>query len=93
MIVPETNFKIKSGPDWDDLKTSEIFVEKRVLIVSLPGAFTPVCSSKQLPAYDKFYEEILSKGIDEIYILSVNDYYVMKGRIGNFCVLWLENLV
>ncbi len=89
MIVPETNFKIKSGPDWDDLKTSEIFVEKRVLIVSLPGAFTPVCSSKQLPAYDKFYEEILSKGIDEIYILSVNDYYVMKAW---FAELGIKNV-
>jgi peroxiredoxin len=78
MRIPINTFKVKSGPDWDDLTTDHIFENKRILIVSLPGAFTPVCSSKQLPSYDQHYEKIVSKGIDEIYILSVNDYFVMK---------------
>lgn len=54
-----------------------LFKDKRVIVFGLPGAFTPTCSSKQLPGYEAMYDQFLEKGIDEIYCVSVNDGFVM----------------
>ena len=62
---------------WQDVKSEEIFKGRRVVVFSLPGAFTPVCSNKQCPAYDLMYDEIRSHGVDEVYCISVNDAFVM----------------
>ena len=78
MIVPNTSWKIRKGPDWWDETAEDYFKGKRVLCVSLPGAFTPTCSSKQLPGLEDLYEKFKEKGIDEIYCLSVNDSFVMN---------------
>merc|ERR1711862_1047436 len=51
---------------------------KRIVLFSLPGAFTPTCSSTHLPGYEKNYDEIKGLGVDEIYCLSVNDAFVMR---------------
>lgn len=60
-------------------KTSkELFGGKRVIIFSLPGAFTPTCSTYQLPGFEAMYDEFKRKGIDEIYCCSVNDAFVMN---------------
>ena len=58
--------------------TSDLFAGKRVVLFALPGAFTPTCSSQQLPGYEKMYDEFKAQGIDEIYCLSVNDAFVMN---------------
>ena len=61
------------------LKTSkDIFLNKRSVVFSLPGAFTPTCSTFQVPGYEKAYDEIRSLGIDEVYVVSVNDAFVMR---------------
>ena len=78
MIVPNTSWKIRKGPDWWDETAEDYFKGKRVLVVSLPGAFTPIWSSKQLPGLEDLYEKFKEKGIDEIYCLSVNDSFVMN---------------
>jgi len=56
-----------------------------VVLFSLPGAFTPTCSTYQLPDFEKLYEEFKAEGIDEIYCISVNDAFVMNawGRAQN----------
>ncbi|GMI08283.1 hypothetical protein TrLO_g6468 [Triparma laevis f. longispina] len=64
--------------DWKDLTTSDLFAGKRIVLFSLPGAFTPTCSSTHLPGYEKAYEEMKSLGVDEVYCLSVNDAFVMR---------------
>ena len=96
MRVPYTNFKTRIGDDnavggctfiggeWKDVDTAEIFENKKVVVFALPGAFTPTCSSQQLPGYEKKYHEIKALGIDEVYCLSVNDAFVMNGW---FCVV------
>ena len=66
------------GGSWVDKTTDELFKGKRVVLFSLPGAFTPTCSSQQLPGFESMYEDIKSKGIDEIYCVSVNDSFVMN---------------
>ncbi len=56
----------------------ELFQEKRVIVFGLPGAFTPTCSTKQLPGFEEMYDQFKEKGIDEIYCVSVNDGFVMR---------------
>ena len=84
--VPDVVFKTRvrdesvEGPNpfrWQDRTTQEIFGGKRVVLFSLPGAFTPTCSSTHLPRYEELYDEIKSLGVDEIICLSVNDAFVM----------------
>jgi len=78
MIVPNKTFKFRVGPDWDDKSTDDLFKGKRVVVVSLPGAFTPTCSSKQLPKYEEMYDQFKAVGIDAVYCVSVNDAFVMN---------------
>ena len=82
--VPDVTFKTRReiteapGFEWYDLRSQEIFENKRVAIFSLPGAFTPTCSSTHLPGYELAYDDIIAKGIDEIYCISCNDTFVMN---------------
>ena len=62
---------------WELTKSDKIFGNKRVVVFSLPGAFTPTCSSTHLPGYEEKYSSILSKKVDEVYCLSVNDAFTM----------------
>ena len=82
IVVPDTTFKTRvdspDGFNWYDLTSEEIFAGKRVIIVALPGAFTPTCSSTHLPGYEMMYDELKAQGIDEVYVLSVNDTFVMN---------------
>ncbi len=84
--VPSVVFKTRvrdesvGGPNpfrWQDVSSDDIFAGKRVVVFSLPGAFTPTCSNEQCPAYDRLYPEFRDLGVDEVYCLSVNDAFVM----------------
>lgn len=84
--VPEVTFKTRvrdesvggSNPfRWQDMTTSDIFAGKKVVVFSLPGAFTPTCSSNHLPRYEELYEEFKAHGVDTIICVSVNDAFVM----------------
>ena len=75
----ETNIWSGDNPyEWQKITTDDYFKGKRVLIFSLPGAFTPTCSTMQLPGFEEYYDEIKATGIDEIYCISVNDSFVMN---------------
>ncbi|OUW42613.1 hypothetical protein CBD41_08800 [bacterium TMED181] len=71
------DLEIKQVPE-PNLTGSEVFGDKRVVLFGLPGAFTPTCSTKQLPGFDAAYDEMIAKGVDEVYVTSVNDGFVMK---------------
>lgn len=62
---------------WEDKTTQDIFAGKKVIVFSLPGAFTPTCSSNHLPRYEELFEEFKGQGIDQIICVSVNDAFVM----------------
>lgn len=69
------------GPNpyrWQDMTTDDYFKGKRVILFSLPGAFTPTCSTYQLPGFEKGFGDFAKRGIDAIYCLSVNDSFVMN---------------
>lgn len=85
--VPSVTFRIRVrdesvGGDnpfrWQDVTSKDYFANKRVILFSLPGAFTPTCSTFQLPDFEKLFPEFQKNGIDEIYCLSVNDAFVMN---------------
>ena len=63
---------------WQDVSTWDLFAGKKVLLFSLPGAFTPTCSTYQLPNFEKLAPDFYAKGFDEIYCVSVNDAFVMN---------------
>lgn len=62
---------------WQDKSTSDIFSGKSIVIIALPGAFTPTCSSTHLPGYEEKYDQLKKKGVDEVYCVSVNDAFTM----------------
>ena len=87
-VVPAVTFRTRvrdesvggSNPfRWEDVNSYEYFGGKRVIVFSLPGAFTPTCSTMQLPGFESMYDEFKQKhGIDEIYCISVNDAFTMN---------------
>ena len=89
-IIPEITFMYREGDEkpeeggcpiggiWKPTTTDDIFKGKRVIVFSLPGAYTPTCSTYQLPGFEEMYDDFKSKGIDEIYCSSVNDGFVMN---------------
>jgi len=76
--VPQVTFPVRIGNDWKQVSTSELFDGKRVVVFSLPGAFTPTCSSTHLPRYNELASTFFAHGIDAILCVSVNDTFVMN---------------
>ena len=76
--MPEGKFKIMSDKGPKDLTTAELFDGKRVVVFSVPGAFTPTCDAKHLPGYLERAEQLRAKGVDTIACMAVNDVFVMN---------------
>ena len=103
-MLPKVNFKVRVGDTYDDggcgfdegswttKTTDDFFKGKKVVVFSLPGAFTPTCTSQQLPGFEKNIDKFKEHFIDEIYCISVNDSFVMnawanKENISNIKVI------
>ena len=85
-ILPDVVFKTREYDEtskeanpfkWVDKTTDDLFENKRVVVFSLPGAFTPTCSNKQLPNFEELYGDMKALHIDDVYCVSVNDAFVM----------------
>ncbi|MBL4764483.1 MAG: glutathione peroxidase [Colwellia sp.] len=76
--VPAVTFPIRANDEWISRDTQEIFAGKTVVVFSLPGAFTPTCSSSHLPRYNELASKFAANGVDEILCISVNDTFVMN---------------
>ena len=86
-MVPDVVFKTRIRDEaiegdnpykWKDKTSDELFKNCKVILFPLPGAFTPTCSTYQLPNFEKLFNEFKTLGIDKIYCLSVNDAFVMN---------------
>ena len=76
--VPNVAFRIRQDNEWKTVTTGELFDGKTVVVFSLPGAFTPTCSSTHLPRYNELAPAFAKQGADAILCVSVNDTFVMN---------------
>jgi peroxiredoxin len=76
--MPSGTFKTmtKDGPK--DITTNELFKGKKVVLFSVPGAFTPTCDAKHLPGFVQHADQLKAKGIDTVACMAVNDVFVMN---------------
>jgi glutaredoxin-like protein len=76
--VPQVTFRTRQGGQWKDVTTDQVFKGRTVVVFSLPGAYTPTCSSAHLPRYNELAPTFRKHGVDEIVVISVNDGFVMS---------------
>lgn len=76
--VPNVTFRIRQNDQWMNVTTNDLFTGKTVIVFSLPGAFTPTCSSTHLPGYNELAKVFKENGVDDIVCVSVNDTFVMN---------------
>jgi peroxiredoxin len=83
--VPQGKFTVMGANGPEPLASDALFAGKKVVLFSVPGAFTPTCSAKHLPGYVEQAGEIKALGVDTIACLAVNDVFVMSawGKAGN----------
>ncbi|WP_458735621.1 glutathione peroxidase [Zobellella taiwanensis] len=81
--VPQVTFRTRQGEQWVDVTTDQIFKGKTVVVFSLPGAFTPTCSSTHLPRYNELAPVLFENGVDDIVCVSVNDTFVMNAWLAD----------
>ena len=75
--LPEANLKLMGDNGPEDVSTSDYFAGRKVVLFSVPGAFTPTCSAKHLPGFVDHADEILARGVAAIACMAVNDVFVM----------------
>jgi glutaredoxin-like protein len=76
--VPAVTFRVRRDNEWKNVTTDDLFAGKTVAVFSLPGAFTPTCSSTHLPRYNELAPAFFANGVDSIVCISVNDTFVMN---------------
>ncbi|MDX1594048.1 MAG: glutathione peroxidase [Gammaproteobacteria bacterium] len=76
--IPSVVFRTRRDHDWVDVSSEELFAGRTVVVFSLPGAFTPTCSSTHVPRYNQLAPVFKAHGVDEIICISVNDAFVMN---------------
>jgi len=76
--IPNVTFRTRQDHEWVDVASNDIFAGKSVVVFSLPGAFTPTCSSSHVPRYNQLMPLFKANGIDEVICVSVNDAFVMN---------------
>ena len=75
--MPSGVFGVMTDAGPGAISTDELFAGKKVVLVSVPGAFTPTCSASHLPGFINQADELIAKGVDSIACMSVNDVFVM----------------
>jgi glutaredoxin-like protein len=76
--VPDVTFRTRQDHEWANVSSNDIFKDRTVVVFSLPGAFTPTCSSTHVPRYNQLTPALKQAGVDEVVCLSVNDAFVMN---------------
>lgn len=75
--LPQAKFKEKTADGPVEIGTDELFSGKKVVLFAVPGAFTPTCTLNHLPGYIENRDALLSRGVDDIAVVAVNDWHVM----------------
>ena len=74
----DVQFQMRKDGDWDEVSLDSLMEDKTIVVFGLPGAFTPTCSTFQLPTFEEMYDQFKDAGVDEVYCTSVNDTFVMN---------------
>lgn len=82
--LPLARFFMRENGEFVEKTTRDLFFGKRVVLFGLPGAFTPTCTTSQVPDFEAAYDDLIAAGVDEVYCISVNDAFVMNA--------WRESL-
>ena len=82
--IPNIKVPIIKNGSSEIISLLDEFRNKKIILFGIPGAFTPTCSEEHFPGYIKLYNQIINKGIDSIYCLSVNDKYVMNSWLVSY---------
>ena len=83
-IIPQIEVPILEKGITSNVIIAEELKDKTVIIFGVPGAFTPTCSEKHMPSFIKLHQQLICKGIDDIYCLSVNDKFVMHAWLSSY---------
>ena len=78
MNIPQIDFYFIEDGKVDIKTTKDLFLGKRTVLFCLPGAFTPTCSTWQLPGFEEAHDDIIALGVDQVLCVSVNDGFVMN---------------
>ncbi len=81
--VPMVTWPTRVGDEWVNVTSDDVFKGKTVAVFSLPGAFTPTCSSTHLPRYNELASLFKENGVDDIVCISVNDTFVMNAWLAD----------
>jgi peroxiredoxin len=76
--IPSLKLRKVTATGVDEVSTEDFFGGRKVILFSVPGAFTPTCSNTHLPGYVANAEKLKQRGVAEIACLSVNDPFVMR---------------
>lgn len=76
--VPSVNFRYRENGEWKEIDSDKLFGGRSVAVFSLPGAFTPTCSSTHLPRFNELAPTFKENGVDQVVCIAVNDPYVME---------------
>ena len=76
-VVPDATFHVMTADGPAPRTSEQIFPDRKVVLVAVPGAFTPTCSMNHLPGFIENIEAIKAKGVDEVLVTGVNDVFVM----------------
>ena len=76
--LPLCRFICRENGEFVEKTTRDLFYKKRAVVFGLPGAFTPTCTTSQVPDYEAAYDDLIASGVDEVYCVSVNDAFVMN---------------
>ena len=82
--IPNSKVFILNANGPSSFELEKLFKNRKILLVSVPGAFTPTCALDHIPGYVKYYDEFVTYGIDELYVIAVNDPFVMDAWIKSY---------
>jgi peroxiredoxin len=76
--LPQATFRVMTAEGPAPKTTDDLFKGRKVVLVAVPGAFTPTCHRNHLPGYVQKLPEIRTRGVDAVLVTSVNDVFVME---------------
>ena len=82
--IPNSKVFILTANGPTSFELENLFKNKKILLVGVPGAFTPTCALDHIPGYVRYFEEFVTKGIDELYVIAVNDPFVVDAWIKTY---------